>query len=381
MLARILIPLALAFLVGCQTSEKPSAEPAEEAATALVEFPREAQVFAKLETARVERKPFADPREALGQVASRPEDVSLAHASVSGHVVKLHAKVGDRVIAGAALATLDSAALGSAQASYLKARGQADLARRERNRLRGLLKAELASQREVEAAEQLDAAAQVSLTQADHELKLLGCSDAEIKNLSRIAPQVVLRAPQPGTLVEQHAAVGQFVTPEAAEPLFKLIDLRTARVEVELPERDFLAIQVGMPAKVTLAALPGQEFEGRVSRLSPTVDPQTRTGQALIDLPNPKGTLRPGMSVKATLMIVRPNVRVVPSAAVQREGERAFLYVPRGEDRFEEVTVTLGKVTPEAVELVEGPEPGTPVVTRGSFDLRSQARRAQFGGD
>lgn len=378
---RILIPLALAFLVGCQASEKPPAAPAEEAATALVDFPREAQVFAGLETASVERKPFSDPREALGQVASRPEDVSMVHAPLSGHVVKLHARVGDRVAAGAALVTLNSAALGSAQASYLKAKGQAELARRERTRLRGLLKAELASQREVEEAEQLDAAAQVSLTQAGEELKLLGASDAEIKALTRIAPRVVLRALQPGTLVSQHAAVGQFVSPEAAEPLFKLIDLRTARVEVELPERDFLAIQVGMPAKVTLAALPDQELEGRVSRLSPTVDPRTRTGQALIDLPNPRGTLRPGMSVKASLMIVRPDVRVVPSAAVQREGERAFLYVPRGEDRFEEVTVTLGKVTPEAVELVEGPEAGTPIVTKGSFDLRSQARRSQFGGD
>ncbi|MNR82983.1 Cobalt-zinc-cadmium resistance protein CzcB [compost metagenome] len=386
MFRRFLIPVALVTgaltgLAAC--SKAPEAEPVaqEEAPSGIVIFPEESRKLVKFATASVELTAFTTTREAPGQITSRPEAQSVVHAPLSGHLVKLHAKVGDRVDAGAPLATLSSAALGSAQAEYLKAKGEAELARRERNRQRGLVEADLGSKQELDAAEQRDAAAQLTLSQAKEELRVLGLDDAAIASLSRIDPKVILRAPMAGTIVERHAAVGQYVVPDAADPLFELLDLRTVRVEADLPERDFLSLSKGLPAKVTLAALPGSVFAGKVVALSPTVQASSRTGQALIDLPNPDGKLKPGMTVTVGITLDRSGTSTVPTAALQREGERSFVYVPLGGDRYEEVQVRMGEANSDVVELLSGPAPGTAIVTLGSFDLRSQARKEQFGGD
>lgn len=386
MFRRFKLPIALALLAtaalgGCASAPEPEKEASEEAPSDIVIFPEESRKLVNFATASVELRTFTSTREAPGQITSRPEAMSVVHPPLSGHLVKLHAKVGDRLEAGAPLATMTSAALGSAQAAYLKAKGEAELARRERNRLRGLLEAELSSKKEADEAEQRDAAAQLSLSLAKEELRVMGLEDGEIAALKRIDPKVVLRAPMAGTVVDRHAAVGQYVVPDSADPLFELLDLRTVRVQADLPERDFLTLREGLNATIRLAAMPGRTFTGKVVALSPTVEASSRTGQALIDLPNADGKLRPGLAVTVAVALERPGIKTVPVAALQREGERAFLYVPRGEDRYEEVVVKLGESGKEYVELLSGVEAGMPVVTQGSFDLRSQARKEQFGGD
>jgi|GEM_PF-2379397 len=380
-----LVTGALAVLPGCsqapETESNAHSDAHAEEDAGIVHFPEESRKLVAFATGSVELKAFTTTREAPGQITSRPEAESVVHAPLSGHLVKLHAKVGDRVDAGAPLATLSSAALGSAQAEYLKAKGEADLARRERKRQRGLLDADLGSKQELDAAEQRDAAAQLSLAQAKEELRVMGLDDAAIAGLKRIDPQVVLKAPMAGTIVDRHAAVGQYVVPDSAEPLFELLDLRTVRVAADLPERDFLSLSKGLSATITIPALPGSAFNGKVVALSPTIQADSRTGQALIDLPNPDGKLKPGMTVTVAVKLDRPGTSTVPVAALQREGDRSFIYVPRGEDRYEEVVVRAGEANHDVVELLEGPAPGTAIVTQGSFDLRSQARKEQFGGD
>mgnify|MGYP001492346170 CR=1 FL=1 len=384
MFRRLILPVALVTgLAAC--SHAPEAEsPAEshsDAPSGIVTFPAASREVITMATASVQLRAFTTEREAPGQLTARPEAESVVHAPLSGHLVKVHAKVGDRVDAGAPLATLSSAALGTAQSAYLKAKGEADLARRERNRQRGLVAADLSSKQELDAAEQRDAAAQLELAQAKEELRVLGLSEEAIAGLKRIDPQVVLRAPMAGTIVERHAAVGQYVVPDSPEPLFELQDLRMVRVEANFPERDFLALARGLSAKVSLTAMPGRTFAGKVVALSPQIEAASRTGQALIDLPNPDGKLRPGMTVTVAIALSRPDIAAVPTAALQREGDRAFLYVPLDAERYEEVVVKTGESTSDFVELLAGPKPGTTIVTQGSFDLRSQARKEQFGGD
>lgn len=383
MVRRFLLSLALITgLSACRHAPEPDSHAEhEEGLSDIVTFPAASREVFKLATASVQLQEFTTTREALGQLAARPEAKSVVHAPIPGHVVKVHVKPGDRVEAGAPLATLTSAALGSAQSTYLKAKGEADLARKARNRQRDLMASDLSSRQEVDAAEQRDASAQLELAQAKEELRLLGLSEEAIASLQRIDPQVVLRAPMAGTVVERNVAVGQYVVPDSSEPLFELLDLRTVRVEASFPERDFLALSPGLPAKVTLSAMPGRPFEGKVVALSPVVEEASRTGQALIDLPNPDGKLKPGMSVTVTIPLIRPDVPVIPAAALQREGDRAFVYVPLDDERYREVLVTVGEATEDVVELLSGLKVGTPVVTQGSFDLRSHARKDQFGGE
>lgn len=377
--------VTLMLLVGCSKHADTAApEAAEASASDEVVLPESARRLITLETGSAERRPVLASQDAMGQIVARPEGESVVLATIGGHLVVLHAKVGDRVNAGAPLATLKSAELGEAQAAYLKARGEADLARREVARVTKLIAAEVAATKDLEAAKQREEAATVTRAQARERLRVLGLEDREVATLerrSRIDPMVLLRAPMAGTVVARAATVGQYVSPEATDALFRLMDLDTVRVEADLSERDFVAVRAGQEATVSLAAIPEQPYRGRVVRLSPTLDPSTRTGDVSIDLPNASGRLRPGMSVKVSFAFSRRGVLSVPVAAVQREDQKAFVYVPLGGDRYKEVGLKLGSRYGDYQEVLSGLDAATPVVTRGSFDLRSQARKALFGGE
>ncbi|HEY9899526.1 MAG TPA: efflux RND transporter periplasmic adaptor subunit [Pantanalinema sp.] len=377
--------VTLLLLVGCSKQADPRAPQAAEAtASEEVTLPEASRRLVTLETARVSRRSLVANQAAIGQIVPRPEGQSMVLPTLKGHLVRLHAKVGDRVAAGAALATLKSTELGEAQAVYLRARSEAELCGREVERVKKLIAAEVAATKDLEAARQRLDAARVTRAEARERLRLMGLADAEVAALEgrgRIDPLVVLRAPLAGTVVERTATVGQYVTPEAQAPLFALIDLSTVRVRADLAEKDFLSVRPGQVATVSLAAVPGKAYRGKVVRLSPTLDAESRTGEALVDLPNPDGGLRPGMSVKVSIAFPRPGVLSVPLTAVQREDARAYAYTPLGGDRYKEVALKLGDRYGDYVEVLEGLSEGMTVISRGSFDLRAQARKDLFGGE
>ncbi|MNX65857.1 Cobalt-zinc-cadmium resistance protein CzcB [compost metagenome] len=377
--------VTLSCLLGCSKHEPaPASETAEATASDVVVLPESARRLITLESVSVVRRSLTATQEAMGQIVPRPEGQSVVLPPIAGHLVALHAKAGDRVAAGAALATLKSAELGEAQAAFLKARSEAELAEREVARIKKLIAAEVAATKDLEAAKQRLEAATVTRTQAREHLRLLGLTDGGIASLEargRIDPMVVVRAPLGGTVVERTATVGQYVSPDAAAPLFSLMDLSTVRVRADLAERDFLAIRPAQVASVSLAAVPGKPYQGKVVRLSPVLDAESRTGEALIDLPNPDGRLRPGMSVKVAIALPRAGVLSVPLAAVQREDSRSFAYAPLGGDRYREVSVQVGDRFGDFLEVKDGLAEGMTVIGRGSFDLRSQARKDLFGGE
>jgi multidrug efflux pump subunit AcrA (membrane-fusion protein) len=118
-----------------------------------------------------------------------------------------------------------------------------------------------------------------------------------------------------------------------------------------------------------------------VVAVSPVIDAGTRTGRALIDVPNSQGRLKPGMSARVRIDVGARQVLALPMAAVQEESGQAYAYVALGGDRYRETALKLGARLDGAIEVLSGVRPGDTVVTQGSFDLRSQARKAQFGGD
>jgi cobalt-zinc-cadmium efflux system membrane fusion protein len=323
-------------------------------------------------------------QEVPGAITHRPEAEALVHAPVAGQVVAVHARVGDRVATGAPLLTLRSAERAGAQAEYLKALGQRRLAAKAHARERQLFGAELASRQELDEAAQKLEAAELDVAQAAEGLRVLGYGDDELSALARrnrVAVTHVVRAPRAGTVVARDVAVGEAVAPDHEPPLFRLLDLGTVRVEAELPERELLAVKPGQAAEVALVALDGRAVAGRVVTVSPVLDANTRTGRAAIDVPNPKGQLKPGMSARVRIDAGARAVLALPMAAVQEESGQAYAYVALGDDRYRETALKLGARLDGAIEVLSGIQPGDTVVTQGSFDLRSQARKAQFGGD
>ena len=180
-----------------------------------------------------------------------------------------------------------------------------------------------------------------------------------------------VKAPFGGQIAQLRAVPGQRLGVGAE--LLTLVDADPIRVRVRVLESDSAAVRVGRAARVRFAALPGEEFSGAVEAISPLVDTETKTLEAVVSLPNPELRLRPGMSAQVSLdtEIVRDRV-LVPAAAVLLRQERPLVFVVRG-DRAQWVYIQRGRDNGEWVEVLDGVQPGDEVIVSGHFSLAHDA--------
>ena len=304
-----------------------------------------------------------------GQVEFDPARVALVSPRAAGRIERLLAVPGDRVGAGQVVALLYSPA-------YLTA--QADLQQATRRR------ALLAGTADAEGATAL-------LGAARRRLLMLGATEAEARALEGGAePRSLLavRAPFAGSITEAHALAGAAVEPGA--PLFTIADVSAVNVAANVPERALAAVRIGQPAAVQIAARPGVQFAGRVTRVSDVVDSASRTVEALVRVANSGRLLKPGMFATVTLRGASAGgaagqVLTIPASAVVTNGATRYVLVEVGPRTYVRRTVELapggvagGGPAAGRVAVVSGLAPGDRVVTRGAFTLKSELAKASL---
>lgn len=353
-------------------------------------------------TARVEA------RDLLGEIATTAEvdfdQDHLAHVTprLAGRVHEVRGALGQRVAPGELLAVIDSTELGRARAEYLLARSQADLAAQRLPRQEALARDEIVSAQTLAQTRAEASEARSRLESARETLRLYGLDAARIERTRPGDPHASLfevRAPIAGQIVEKHLTRGELVDPE--HRLFTIAEMARVWIWMDVYERDLSRVHVEDLAEVRLDAVPERVFRGQVSFVAVQVDPGTRTGRARVDVDNADGLLRPGMFARVRLTDPHsaghaPSA-VVPVSAVQRgpDGPIAFVQVSPAPERaagtplgaghtdeartYERRPLRLGRKTREAVEVLEGLQPGEPVVVRGAFLLKSEAAKGSMG--
>jgi membrane fusion protein (multidrug efflux system) len=161
--------------------------------------------------------------------------------------------------------------------------------------------------------------------------------------------------------------VGATISP--AVPLFQVVDLDTVEVAVDVPEKRLGRIREGLPVELTVLSYLGRVFHGTVSRLSPVLDPVSRTLEVRIRIDNPVQALKPGMFAEARLLLRQEQqiVRIPVAALVDRpEGEVAFVV---REDRARQVAVRTAFVQEDVAAVESGVSAGDRVVVVGQQNL------------
>jgi membrane fusion protein (multidrug efflux system) len=140
-----------------------------------------------------------------------------------------------------------------------------------------------------------------------------------------------------------------------------------------VPSAKLAAVREGQLLEFTVDALPSRKFTGRLTHLSPIVDPLSRAAQVVADVPNPDGALRGGLFAKGWIRTgTREGVLQVPRVALQgwdTEAGSAFVFVI-GSGLAEYRAVRTGAAAGDRVEVTSGLAPGERVATRGAFNLR-----------
>jgi multidrug efflux pump subunit AcrA (membrane-fusion protein) len=163
------------------------------------------------------------------------------------------------------------------------------------------------------------------------------------------------------------AESGGTVSPAA--PLFQVVDVSTVEVAVNVPEKRLGRLREGQPAEISVLSYPGRTFRGSVSRLSPVLDPASRTLETRIRVDNSAGALKPGMFAEVRLLL-RQEAQIVrvPLAALIDRNEGQVAFVVR-ENRAWEVAVRTAFLEGDAAAVESGIAAGDRVVVVGQQNL------------
>ncbi|TXD35345.1 efflux RND transporter periplasmic adaptor subunit [Lujinxingia vulgaris] len=311
--------------------------------------------------------------EVPAEVQHNPDLVAHISPLVEGQLLSVDALLGDRVDSGDKLARLRSVELGQARAELSRTTSMRNVAEENLARQRQLRAENINSQRsllEAELAyEQADAERDAALSR----LRVFGLEGGS-------GPDMALLSPIDGVVVERHATRGENVSPD--DTLFIVANLSRVWVIGRVYEQNIAEVAEGMNATLTLNAYPGRTWTGTVDFVGARLDEATRSLPIRVEIDNPNGLLRPGLFGSLRLASGEPKGSsvVVPLSAVQTLDNRTVVFVPGdAEGEFEARPVTLGRESDDQAEVLEGLQPGTPIVVNGAFIIKSQLMRGELG--
>jgi len=173
-----------------------------------------------------------------------------------------------------------------------------------------------------------------------------------------------------GIVIHRDVTLGETVEPD--KHLFEIADMQDVFVECDIYEQDVAKIKIGQKARIKLpAAYLNESFEGEVSFMSATLDPETRTSHLWIRMPNKEIRFKPGMLAQAAVIVNEKSRAIaIPKEAVMEEGGEKFVYTEEGENTFKRQSVVLGISNDKYIEIKKGLIPGDRVVASGNYELR-----------
>jgi cobalt-zinc-cadmium efflux system membrane fusion protein len=305
-----------------------------------------------------------------GNVAYNAFNTTPVITQVGGPVSRILVVPGEHVKEGQAMLDVSSPDYSQLLDAYLKAADSFRLAQKNYSRAQELYAHHAIAERDLEQAESDRNQAQADLNAADQGMKILGIKNpADLANAPSSA-QIPVLAPIAGEVVERLVAPGQVVQAGQTQA-FTISDLSTVWVLANVYQTDLGYVQSGEDVVVQTDAYPGS-FHGRISYISPALDPNTRTLQARIVVDNPGEKLKRDMycTVSVAAGSLSNIIAVSNSSILRDDNNRPFVYVATGANQFGRHDVELGASQNGQVQILNGISVGDRVVGDGSLFLQ-----------
>ena len=322
----------------------------------------------------VEAREFPIEKEAVGAIDFNEDMQVQVFTPYQGRIIALYASIGDDVKKGQTLFTIDSPDLLTAESNLIAAAGVLELTTRTLARLRELHTTLAVSQRDVEQAVSDQQTAEGNLRAGRDAVRIFGKTNAEIDRImaDRMAdPTLVVPSSINGRITARNAAPGLFVQPGNAPPPYIVADINTMWMLANVVENDSPAFRVGQQVKVKLGAFPDRVFDGKITTIGASVDPNTRRVLVRSEISDPRHELRAGMFGNFVISIGEP-VRspAVPLAGVVREGDGTqTVWVTADRRLFTRRTVKIGEPRDGYRQILDGLQVGELVATEGAIFL------------
>ncbi|HTH24384.1 MAG TPA: efflux RND transporter periplasmic adaptor subunit [Vicinamibacterales bacterium] len=295
-----------------------------------------------------------------------------------GRLLDVNVKLGDRVRRGQVLAKVEDREIveqvRQAEASQEVSKAtirqrEADLKVAELNfeRSKNLYQRQLLAKQALDDAESryMAAVAQFDLSKAqlmqnDSRLQELRINLQNTQVVSPVDGFVGKRSVDPGAMVNTNTAIAS------------VVDISKMRLVANVVEKDLRMVSAGDAAVVEVDAYPGEKFNGKIARVSPVLDPSTRTAAMEVEIPNGDYRLKPGMYARINLTIEEHDkALVMPKTAIVDYQNQRGVWVPNESERAMFVPLKLGIENSEQIEVVGGMEEGARFVNVGAAAVRN----------
>jgi membrane fusion protein, heavy metal efflux system len=366
--------IAAACLAGCSSDERAnqmtsfSAKESKRDTPELFTIPQNQMSHVQVVTV----EPVKLPRvlRLTGAVSYKAFNTVPVITQVGGPVSRILVVPGERVKKGQSLLEVSSPDYSLLYAAYLKARDTYRVTDKNYARAQDLYEHHAIAERDLLQAESDRIQAQADLNAALLGLKILGIAKPEDLEKAPSSAEIPLLAPIGGEVVERDVAPGQLLQAGATQA-FIISDMSSVWVLANVYQGDMAAVHLGDQVTVQTDSYP-DKFQGKISFMSPALDPNTRTLQARIVVENPGEKLKNNMYVTATVNAgVEQNAIAVPDSSVLRDDEnQPFVYLATGSNQFGRRSVEIGQSEAGKTQILKGLNPGDKVVGDGSLFLQ-----------
>jgi membrane fusion protein, heavy metal efflux system len=314
-------------------------------------------------------------------VETDAQQIARVGSPVAGRILKLLVFEGQHVKSGTVLAMLHSTDLSDTQFALIKASSRQELAEAAAKRAEQLMQADVIGQAELERrrAEVLQASTEAASYRT--QLLGLGMTENQIRRLEssrKLSADYPIVTPRSGTVLKREITIGQVVQP--ADPAFTIADLSSVWIIANVPEEDAGHLQKGMEVRVHVPALPQRAIAGRLTFVSPIVDPATRTVEVRMDVANANGALKPDQLASMTFTGHTGRKLTIPNAAVVRENNKDYVFVQSAQLKYMLREVSLGNEENDRRVVLGGVQADEHIVTDGAFHLNNQRKQNAIKG-
>ncbi|MBQ9254353.1 MAG: efflux RND transporter periplasmic adaptor subunit [Bacteroidales bacterium] len=261
-------------------------------------------------------------------------------------IEKIYVEVGDRVVKGQTLVKMENTNLATAQAQLNNL--EADL-----NRIKALYASGGTSKQTLD--------------------QLQTQYDVTKKNVQNLQENITLTSPITGVVTMKNFDNGDV---SGSQPILQVMQISPVKLKFAVNESLYTKVKIGMPVKAKVEVFGEEEFSGRISLISPTIDPMTRTFYVEAEFTNANSKLRPGMYGKATLNLGKANNVVIPDKSLIKQNgtNDKYVYVLQQNNTVEFRKINVGKRLSDKYAVLDGLNEGERVVVSDYSKLKNGAK-------
>jgi cobalt-zinc-cadmium efflux system membrane fusion protein len=358
-----------------EVEEKPSSQPVAAASPTTPETVDLSET--QLNSVKVEpagERLFPVEKGAVGSIDFN-EDMSVqVFTQYQGKIIGLFGKIGDEVKKGQMLFTIDSPDLVQAESTLIAAAGVLELTTRALARLKLLYETKAVAQKDLEQGISDQQTAEGALRAARDAVRVFGKTESEIDRIvaeRKVDPTLVVRSPIDGRITARNAAPGLLVQPGNPPAPYVVTDISTMWMLANVIESDIPDYHLGQEERVKVTAYPDRVFEGKISTIGASIDPNTHRVFVRSEITDPEHRLLFGMYANFVIRTGDPQRSpAVPLNGVVREGDGTMsVWVTTDKRRFTKRTVELGIQRDGYDQILNGLAPGELIATEGAIFL------------